>query len=463
MKYRVVHSQDVFDVMRFDGSYHNADANIYDGVIKKHSSHNLSYYCSEIFTSGRNKRVYTRPEFGYPFLSNSDVVSSNPFMSCKYSSKKYGYDEGAVLKSGMIVTGRVGAIGQTAFIPAYLEKAKAMGSDNIIRISVKSSERNGYIYAYLASKMGNLSFWKHATGGVQPFITDAMVGELPIPDLSEDIVLNTDRLIIESAKLRESATIAMNEAINQINKYIDCKFVDHPYKCGRVNSQDIFNSLRMRIDPPALMNDGVITMEEVTRRMPFKKIGDLSVTVRRPGIFKRVKVESGIPYIKGSEIFLSNPFRKCEHLSKSKTPFIDEMELKNGQILVTCAGSVGNIKMITKEYEDKKAIGSQDIIRIDSPAEDGFNTKNLFCKEYLFAYLQLPFVYSYMQSMKYGSVIERIEPFHVESIPVVEPTPELSVKVKNLIRSYMDDSYKAFCLEEEAITLVEKEIEKWNN
>ena len=75
----------------------------------------------------------------------------------------------------------------------------------------------------------------------------------------------------------------------------------------------------------------------------------------------------------------------------------------------------------------------------------------------------MPFVYSYMQSMKYGSVIERIEPFHVESIPVVEPTPELSVKVKNLIRSYMDDSYKAFCLEEEAITLVEKEIEKWNN
>ena len=89
MKYRIVHSQDVFDVMRFDGSYHNADANIYDAVIKKHSSHNLSYYCSEIFASGRNKRVYTRPEFGYPFLSNSDVVSSNPFMSCKYSSKKY--------------------------------------------------------------------------------------------------------------------------------------------------------------------------------------------------------------------------------------------------------------------------------------------------------------------------------------------------------------------------------------
>ena len=64
--------------------------------------------------------------------------------------------------------------------------------------------------------------------------------------------------------------------------------------------------------------------------------------------------------------------------------------------------------------------------------------------------------------MKYGSVIERIEPFHIESIPVVEPTPELSKKVKTLISSYMDDLYKAFCLEEEAISLVEQEIEKWN-
>lgn len=458
MKYRVVHSQDVFDVMRFDGSYHNADANIYDAVIKKHSSHNLSYYCSEIFTSGRNKRVYTRPEFGYPFLSNSDVVSSNPFMSCKYSSKKYGFDETAVLKAGMIVTGRVGAIGQTAFIPAYLEKAKAMGSDNIIRISVKSSEKNGYIYAYLASKMGNLSFWKHATGGVQPFITDAMVASIPIPSFTEDFQNKINDLVLESARLREEAADVLDRAVSSVSRYINSNHKEHQFKCGKVNSQEIFHSLKMRIDPPALINDGVVAMNEVIEKMSFKRIGELGFTVRRPGIFKRVKVEKGIPYIKGSEIFLTNPFRRCEYLSKSRTPFIDEMVLKSGQILVTCAGSVGDIKMITQEYEDKCAIGSQDIIRIDSFT----NKDELFNKEYLFTYLQLPFVYSYIQSMKYGSVIERIEPFHIESIPVVEPTSELSKKVKTLISSYMDDLYKAFCLEEEAISLVEQEIEKWN-
>lgn len=295
-------------------------------------------------------------------------------------------------------------------------------------------------------------------GAVIQHIEPDFVSSIPIPSFPEDFQNKINDLVLESARLREEAADVLDRAVSSVSRYINSNHKEHPFKCGKVNSQEIFHSLKMRIDPPALINDGVVAMNEVIEKMSFKRIGELGFTVRRPGIFKRVKVEKGIPYIKGSEIFLTNPFRRCEYLSKSRTPFIDEMVLKSGQILVTCAGSVGDIKMITQEYEDKCAIGSQDIIRIDSFT----NKDELFNKEYLFTYLQLPFVYSYIQSMKYGSVIERIEPFHIESIPVVEPTPELSKKVKTLISSYMDDLYKAFCLEEEAISLVEQEIEKWN-
>ena len=203
------------------------------------------------------------------------------------------------------------------------------------------------------------------------------------------------------------------------------------------------------------MNDGVLAMKDVTSHMQHSTIGDINAIVRRPGIFKRNYVANGIPYIKGSEIFLNNPFRRCEHLSRTRTPFIDEMALYEGQILITCAGSVGSVKMITKEYEDKKAIGSQDIIRLISNDE-------LYTREYLFTYLQMPFVYDYIQSMKYGSVIERIEPFHVESIPVVTPTKELSEEITLIIKRYMDYTYRAFIAEENAIQIVEEEIEKWN-
>lgn len=307
----------------------------------------------------------------------------------------------------------------------------------------------------MASKIGNLSFWKHATGGVQPFITDKMVGQLPIPDFSGTFQQEVDNLVQEAARLREEATCALEKAKQTLKSFINADFVKNNYKTSIVKSRNIFSSLQHRLDPPALMNDGVVAMDKISSRMSTKIIADINAKVSRPGIFKRIYVENGIPYIKGSEIFLNNPFRRCEHLSRTRTPFVDEMTLYEGQILITCAGSVGNIKMITKEYEDKKAIGSQDIIRLISNDE-------LFTKEYLFIYLQMPFVNDYIQSMKYGSVIERIEPFHVESIPVVTPTKELSEEISAIVRQYTDCTYRAFNAEEKAIQMVEQEIEKWN-
>lgn len=382
------------------------------------------------------------------------MISANPFDSCNYSSKKYGFDESAVLKEGMILTGRVGAIGQIAYVPKYWERYDAMGSDNIIRIVVKPQYYNGCVYAYLASRYGNLSFWKHATGGVQPFITDKMVGHLPIPNFPEDFQREVDALVQESARLREQAADALDKAKALLLEYINTPFEGkHECRTAKRTIKDIRNSLQLRLDPPALMNDSVITFEKIKDRCV--KLGDCNVHVFRPGIFKRSYVEDGYAYIKGSEIFQCNPFMRCEHISRTRTPFVDEMKLKESQILITCAGSVGQIKYITKEYEDKDSIGSQDIIRLESHDD-------LYTAEYLYTYLQLPLLNDYMQSMKYGSVIERIEPFHVESIPVIIPTKELSETITTIIKGYKDCMYEAFCKEEKAISMVEAEIEKWN-
>ena len=454
MKCRIVKSKDVLKNKRFDGSYHNADVNIYNDVITSHSEHKLKYYCSSIFTSGRNKRIYTEPEFGVPFLSNADVSAQDPLMSCKYSSKKYGYDESAVLKGGMILTGRVGAIGQTSFVPKYWERYNAMGSDNIIRIVVKPEYKNGFIYAYLASKVGNLSFWKHATGGVQPFITDVMVGDLPIPNFSESFQQEVDELIQEAARLREEAAEALEKA-----KRLIIEFCNQPFKkksgknIGKINSSKLLHSLNSRFDAPVYINDGV----NWTKTLPKETVllGDCNIKTWYPGMFKRSYVKNGYPYIKGSELFLSDPFRKCEQLSRSRTPKLDELWLKEGQLLISCAGACGFIKLITKEYDEKQAIGSPDIIRLVSD-------DSLFTKEYLFAYLQIPAIYDYMQSLKYGSVIERFDISNIKTIPVVKPTPELSKLVTEIVMKYADNIYRGYKAEDKAISMVEAEIDKWN-
>ena len=336
-----------------------------------------------------------------------------------------------------------------------------IATHDLIRIIPDDTKyKKGCLYAFLSSKFGYYQITQSQFGGVVKHINDKQAGAILVPKFPDEFQKEVDDLIQKSAQLREEATDALDNATNLLSKHIQAKLFHVACKSSIVNIQSIRGSLQQRIDPPALMNDGVEAMQEVTRRLPNKKLGELGFNVRRPGIFKRIYVEKGIPYIKGSEIFLTDPFRRCEHLSKSRTPFVDEMELKEGQILVTCAGSCGNIKMITREYEEKQSIGSQDIIRIDS---ENVDENALVSREYLFVYLQQPFVYSYIQSMKYGSVIERVEPFHIESIPVVIPNKELNKTIMDFVKKYMDDIYKAFVAEETAISMVETEIERWSN
>lgn len=163
---------------------------------------------------------------------------------------------------------------------------------------------------------------------------------------------------------------------------------------------------------------------------------------------------NGIPYIKGSELNKLNPFSNCEYLSKSRTPFLDELKLKVNQILFTCAGTIGDVRLISKEFEDFNAIGSQDIIRI----EENNSSVSVY---YLFAFLKTNFAREFAQSLKYGSVIERVEPFHVDLIPVAIPEEKIYNEIINAVAKYNDAMYMAFNNEKIAIDLIEKEIDQW--
>lgn len=443
---------------RIDPSFHLSEAIALRKELEKVPYGNIAIkdVTEKVFLGNIFSRIFVKDkEHGVPYLAASDTVlaahSTGRFIANK-QAKELSY---LMLKKDWIVITCSGTIGNVTYTNSTFENhiathdlIRVIPNDNIIK--------KGCLYAYLSSKYGYNQLTQSRFGGVVKHINADHVNNIPVPKFPESFQQQVDDLIQESARLREDATIALNSAKEELSSYIKPKFNKVYFKTTSVKASDIWSSLQQRLDPPAIMNDGVISMQEVTSRFPYSTIANINAKVYRPGIFKRNYVQHGIPYIKGSEIFLTNPFRRCEMLSRTLTPFIDQMSLREGQILITCAGSVGDIKLITKEYEDKQSIGSQDIIRLES-------NDDLYTKEYLFTYLQLPFVYDYIQSMKYGSVIERIEPFHVESIPVVAPTKEISKQITELIQRYMESTYKAFIAEEKAIMMVEQEIEKWNN
>lgn len=458
MRTAVIQNRTILTIgVRLDSKFH-----LSDGISSKNTILNAPYLIktvgdvsSNIFYGNRAKRIYVKDfKRGIPFISSSEMLNSD-LSGVKNISKKYTQSlSGILLKKNWILISRSGTIGNTVFTNDQFEN-KA-GSEHIIRVVPNNNEiYSGFLYSYLSSNIGYTLLTQGTFGAVIQHIEPEHVANIPVPLFPESKQQEIHNLIVESANLRVEANRLLEEAKILLEKEINVHFQKESFKIGCNNIKDILSSLQCRLDPPALISDGVETINKLKNKgLIFKSLSECNTYVYRPGIFKRSYVEKGYPYIKGSELFDNNPFLRCQYLSKSKTPFVTKMLLRENQILVTCAGSCGQVKLITKEFEDKGAIGSQDIIRVE--AKD-----SLFTTEYLFIYFQLPFVFDYIQSMKYGSVIERIEPFHMESIPVFVPSIELSKEISDKINTYKKNMYVAFNKESQAISLVEKEIESW--
>lgn len=464
MKYISVSINTIKHSMRMDGSYHNADINIYDNTLQRHSTHCLKFYCSNIYTTGRGCRVYTLPERGVPFLSNSDMMTQNPLMTCNFMSRKYGYDESAVLKGGMILTGRVGAIGQTAFVPKYWERHNMMGSDNIIRIVVKEEFKNGFIYAYLASKYGNLSFWKQATGGVQPFITDKMVANLPIPDFHESFKQEIDDLIQESAKLREEAANMLSKAKFLLKQKANLKDLtpdDYDYYGARAASRKVscFSIRRKNITTTTInafnLSERIKNTKKKLRTVVSLKETLLSQNVFSTGSFSRIEVASdkGIMLINQSDIF--DTIIKGKRISRRNVK-IDNL-VNYGEVLIAGVGTLGDSeKFCHVVFANEDLVGqlvSGEFIRMKTIKD--------VPSGYLFAWLDTDFGFRLIRNTQSGTKLCRPIPKLLLEIPVPIIDNESMLEIDKLIREAHTKHYKANCNERKAISMVEQEIESW--
>ena len=439
--------------IRFEGKFYLNDDSLNSMKVESHKDKCiLLSSIAEVFNPPIFKRQFCKETVNSVQYFQSSDVPVNTDCSEVFVYKPQVDKIGALVnKDDILVTG-FGTIGNVRIVSRRV--AGSCFANNVCRIRSHNNKLTGFYYAFLASKYGRSQLNKNASGAVVRYIEAPGIKKTLVPVFPEEMQKEIDQLIRDAASLRDKAAELFDKAKSILQESIGVTFdKTNGYRTASTSIKDIRSSLKMRLDPPVFVNDGVKMLERISDKT--QPLSICNAIVRRPGIFKRCYVLDGLPYIKGSEIFNTNPFVRCENLSRTKTPMQDEMALKDGQILVTCAGSVGQVKLITKEYEKKKSIGSQDIIRIDT-------SDSLYTPEYLFTYLSLPMTFDYMQSMKYGAVIERIEPFHVESIPVVIPSKELSATITDIIREYKDCLYRAFCKEESAISMVETEIESWD-
>ena len=442
---------------RFDGSFFNADANVFEETLIKHSKHTLDYYCNKIYTPSRGQRSYTKPEFGYPYLGNSEMLAQNPFFVCNYTSKTKAIasdskDSNSFFKECMILTGRVGAIGDIAYVPKHWENKRAIGSDNIIRIEVSPEFKSGFVYAFLASKFGRQAFLKHATGGVQPFITDKMVGSIPIPDLPLSKMMEIDELMKESLKYRDEAYNVMMEAVSLLEKSIGIDYNVGATEFVKTFSISEILSNNMRFDSAYNIKRHYLK-KQASQNIRTAKLGSFSKEIFVGSRGKRLYVKEGKPFLSSSDMMLFNPLKYANKIS-CKTPGIERMVAQKDDILISRSGTVGNVVIVGEQLNGAAVSEHALRLRVDASKID---------PNYVFCYLITVHGRHVLESLPYGSVIITLGEEYVADIDLPIVPIETQKEVSKLIRESTEKQDLAARKERIATFLVEQEIEKWSN
>ena len=435
--------------LRFDSSYHLSDGvtvkcNI---VASPYPLMLIGKAAERIFIGGRARRVYVKDrKHGVPFLSSSDILQAD-LENVKLASKKYTPNiEEMTLQKGWTLITRSGTIGNCAF--ANAKHAQKLASEHVIRLVPNNILKQGYIYAYLASKPGYSLLTQGTFGAVIQHIEPAFVASLPIPVLPEAFQQKVDNLIQESARLREEATDALDKAISYFNQEYPIKDRTSVCYTKKLKSLELgFAAYNNNIEV-----DGFIAKYDSNSL----KIADITSSVFAPPLFKHIYLsqDNGYPFMTGSELTKFN-MRYYRWLSPRGVKNIKDYVVKKGTLLLyksgtTDGGILGNVFIA-----DKKLDGcclSDHVIRIV------FNDDKM--AYWAFAFLRSNGAIKMLQRLATGTMIPFITPERVSNMLI--PAPDTCYEeIVELVSRYIDLNSKSKFLEIEAIEKVESEIASW--
>lgn len=449
MKIGIVNNSFICSTIRFDGDFHLSDGLTVRNAIKKnpYGFQEIGEVTSEIYCPGIFRRNYTKD--GIPFLGGGDIQKAD-LNSGKYLRVKTtpNYETLKVKKGSSLVTCG-GTIGNVVFVNELL--ASCWCSQHVMRVVPSPSIKEGMLYAYLASKQGHLLLTTNTYGSVIPTLNASNISSVPIPKFLSEFQEKIDSLVQDSARLRVDATKALTDAIS----YFDKKY---PIR------EDITKTFSLKVS--SLSNLGFaaynnnLEVDEFISQYKNNSYELCSKTskVFAPPLFKHIYLnnDNGYPFMTGSELTQFN-LRYYRWLSPRGVKDINDYVVKKGTLLLyksgtTDGGILGNVFIA-----DKKLDGcclSDHVIRIKFNEE-----KEAY---WAFAFLRSKGAVKMLQRLATGTMIPFITPERLSHILIPEHDEKYS-EIVELIEKYIDYSSKSKEYESLAITLVEQEIEKWNN
>lgn len=410
------------------------------------------------FTKARFKRVWVKNS-DFPIFQPSTIVDIKPKPD-GYISRRTQTDIDALrVHQGQILMTCSGTIGKVSYVSNTLDNK--IFSHDLLRISCKDEIDQGYIYAYLKSKIGNKILLTNSYGAVITHIEPEHLANIPIPDASFDIKKRIHTLIKESYQLRDKSNELIDNAtqllINELHLPDISSFeVDDYKKNAPVETFSVkLSDLNGRADASyhlpivdAIINHLRKYAEEVTT------VGDkrISSDIILPGRFKRVYVEEGHGrvFIGGKQLWELDPTNK-KYLSNSKhnTRIIKELEISENTTLITRSGTIGKVTMVPKHWEHW--VTSEHIIRVVPSSSE--------IAGYLNVFLASDYGNVLIKRFTYGSVVDEIDDNHVSQIAIpLLKNKDVQKQINNLALEANQKRYEAFLLEQQALEIMDNEV-----
>lgn len=376
-----------------------------------------------------------------PYCQSSDVTNLLEGSDI-YIYKEQALKVNSVVKENQILVTGFGTIGNTRLVNEL--SSGISYANNVCRIEANEELPFGYIYAFLTSKYGRSQLNKNASGSVVRYIEAPGIKKTLIPRLSEEKQQQIHQLTVEASELRVEANRLLNEAVC----FFD--FLKTDYVPGKAINKNVsikkLNNSKKRFDA----NYNIIS-SEVDRVIDNQRKDLISIVELSENIFigprtKRNYVKNGVPFLSTSEMQKLNP-TKTEKSINHKVA--NDFVVKEGWLLTTRSGTLGDT-IYTLPCLNDYAV-SEDAIRIV------LKKNALLSNKYLFAFLKK----SSLLSGSYGSVILHLNEEYIGDIKVPILEQNEIQRIEEKIDIYVQNINNAILKENQAIALIEKEIDLW--
>lgn len=438
--------------LRLDASYYTRDVFKARKVMEEHPQQRIDQVVQRVFNLTRFKRVYARSDSGISYLSASEAMFFRPASERYLSKSKTENIDQYLVQKGWALLTCSGTVGRITYVGERLSKFAF--THDLIRIVPRDEQtRIGYLCAYLSSWIGQTLLTKDQYGSAVKHLEPHHINSIPVPLISEDMQRRIHEGFLHAYDLREKANLLLDDAQAKLYKELGLRPISsEEFLVSDPASFTIMAfELNLRLDA-SYHNPGIRTIATRMKagNYPITRLGSKIAEVFMPNRFKRAYVtkEQGIPFLQGKHIVELKPY-DVKYISTKVTKDIERCKIHTGQILVTRSGTIGRVAVVPKHWDGWTA--TEHLIRIvpdDSKAKAG----------YIAAFLMNPYGYYQIVGKTFGAVIGEISENHLKEIFLPNPPRDVQEKIDRLVMEAFELKEEANKIEQEAITLLEKEL-----